>query len=179
MFKKLLLGFIALLAVFLLYVALQPSTFRVERSVAVNASASQVFPQVNNLRNTQAWNPWLKLDPAAKVTYEGPAAGVGAASAWAGNSNVGEGRQTITESRPNELVRSRLDFIKPFAGTSTAEFTLKPQGGQTVVTWALFGESNFLSKIFCVFMNQEKMIGGPFEQGLASLKAIVEGTATK
>jgi hypothetical protein len=177
MLKKALLSLVVLLGVFLLYVALQPSTFRVERSIAVAAPAPQIFPHVNNLKNTQAWNPWLKLDPAAKVAYAGPAAGVGASSTWAGDRNVGEGRQTITESRANELVRSRLDFIKPFAGTSTAEFTLKPQGGQTVVTWALFGENNFFSRIFCVFMNQDKMIGEPFERGLASLKAIVEGGA--
>lgn len=179
MLAKILIGLAIVLGLFLAFVATRPSTFRVERSLAITAPAAEIFPQINNLKNTQAWNPWLKLDPAAKVTYEGPAAGVGAMLSWAGNNQVGEGKQTITESRANELVRSRLDFIKPFAGTSTAEFTLKPQGNQTVVTWALFGENNFISKIFCVFMNQDKMIGEPFNQGLASLKGIVEGGAKK
>ena len=43
---------------------------------------------------------------------------------------------TVTESRPAELVRIKLDFVKPMAGTSTTEFTFKPQGNQTTVTFA-------------------------------------------
>lgn len=174
MIKKILIGLAVIIAGFLVVVAFQPDTFRVERAATIAAAPSAVFTQVNNLRKAAVWSPWLKLDPAVKVAYEGPAAGVGASSSWAGNHNIGEGRQTITESRANELVRLRLDFIKPFAGTSTAEFTLKPSGNQTLITWSLAGEKNFVSKAVCLFMDQDKMIGEPFEQGLASLKALVE-----
>ena len=31
---------------------------------------------------------------------------------------------TIIESHPSDLVRIKLEFIKPFEGTSTSEFTL-------------------------------------------------------
>ncbi len=175
MIKKILISLVVLLAGFVVVVALQPSTFRVERSVTISAAPAAIFPQVNDLHQAQAWNPWLKLDPAVKTAFEGPPAGVGASSTWAGNSQVGEGRQTITESRPNELVRTRLDFKKPMESTCTAEFSLKPDGQKTVVTWSMFGESNFVSKAFCLFMNQDKMIGVPFEEGLASMKALVEG----
>ena len=44
-------------------------------------------------------------DPALKRQYEGPKAGTGAVYAWQGNKDVGEGRMTITESKPAELVR--------------------------------------------------------------------------
>lgn len=176
---KILIGLAVILVVFLVVVALQASTFRIERSASISAAPAEIFPQINDLRKAQTWNPWLKLDPAAKTTFEGAAAGVGASSTWAGNSQVGEGRQTITESRANEWVRSRLDFKKPFEGTSTAEFTLKPEGQQTVVTWSMWGEKNFISKAVCLFMNQDKMIGGSFEEGLASLKAIVEPAGKK
>jgi hypothetical protein len=109
-----------------------------------------------------------------KVAYQGAAAGVGASSTWAGNSEIGEGRQTIIESKTDELVRIRLEFIRPMAGVATTDFTLKPEGGATRVTWSMYGENNFIGKIFCVFMNQEKMIGTPFEKGLAELKALTE-----
>jgi hypothetical protein len=97
-----------------------------------------------------------------------------------GNSEVGEGKMTITDSRTNESVKLKLEFFKPMAGVSDAEFTFKPQGNQTEVTWSMSGHNNFVGKAFCLFMNMDKMIGGNFEKGLADLKAIVEsGAATK
>ena len=39
---------------------------------------------------------------------------------------------TITESRPGELIRFRLEFFKPMKGTNTAEFNLKLDDNQTV-----------------------------------------------
>jgi len=109
--------------------------------------------------------PVGKIDPNMKLTYAGPASGVGASYAWVGNKEVGEGRATITESRANELVRLKLEFFKPMAGVSTAEFTFKPQGNQTQVTWDMTGKNNFIAKAFCMFMNMDKMIGGQFERG--------------
>jgi hypothetical protein len=109
-----------------------------------------------------------------KKTYEGAAAGTGAIYSWNGNSEVGEGRTTITESRPNELVLIQLDFVRPFAGTNTAEFNFKPEGNATNVTWSLAGKNNFMSKAVGLFLNMDKMIGGDFETGLAQLKTVVE-----
>ena len=85
----------------------------------------------------------------------------------------------ITESRPNELIRFNLEFIKPMAGTSTAEFTFKPEGNQTTVTWSMTGKNNFIAKAFCMFVSMDKMIGGQFEKGLADLKSVVETAAAK
>ena len=78
-----------------------------------------VFAQVNDLRQWEAWSPWAKLDPAVKNTFEGAATGTGAIFRWAGNNEVGEGRMTITESRPSDLIRMKLEFLKPFAAIST------------------------------------------------------------
>ena len=170
---------IAILVIaFLTVAAFQPSAYRVQRSLAISASPAELFSEINDLKKAQIWSPWMKMDPAARISFEGPPAGVGASFNWSGNRKIGEGRQTITASRANELVRSKLEFKKPFEGDATAEFTLKREGPRTVVTWAMFGENNFLSKAVCIFMNQDKMIGGPFEEGLSSLQALVEPTAT-
>ena len=85
---------------------------------------------------------------------------------------------TITESRPNSLVQLRLDFQKPMKATNIAEFTFKPQGKQTLVTWSMSGHNNFIGKAMGLIINCDKMIGGQFEKGLASMKSIVE-TAPK
>ena len=174
MLKKILIGVVVIIAAFVALVAVRPSDFRIERSAVVSAPPTVVFAQVNDLHNWDAWSPWAKLDPAAKQTFEGPRAGMGAAFAWVGNNQVGEGRMTITESRPNELIRFKLDFVKPFAGTNTAEFTFTPQGNQTAVTWSMFGTQNFMAKAFCIFMNMDRMVGGQFEQGLAQMKSVAE-----
>ena len=119
---------VLVVAVLAVIVAMRPSEFRIERSATIAAPASAVFAQVNDFHNWEPWSPWAKLDPSAKSSFEGAAAGKGAEFAWAGNRKVGEGRMTITESRPSELVRIKLEFLKPFAATNTAEFTFEPEG---------------------------------------------------
>ena len=161
--------------IFIAVVARRPADFCITRSARISALPAGVFPQVNDLHQFQAWSPWAKLDPNAKIIYSGPTAGVGASFSWAGNKQLGEGRMSVTESRPDSLVRCRLEFIKPFAATNTAEFTFKLEGGQTVVTWSMTGKNNFMCKAVGLFMNMDNMVGGPFEKGLASLKLLVEG----
>jgi Polyketide cyclase / dehydrase and lipid transport len=174
MFKKIFIALAVIVIVFVIVVAMQPSEFHVARSAAISAPAPAVFAQVNDFHKWEAWNPWGKIDPAMKQAYEGAPAGTGAIYTWVGNKEVGEGRMTITESHPSELIRIKLEFFKPFAGNSVAQFTFKPEGDQTVVTWSMAGENNFMAKAIHLFMNMDKMIGGQFEKGLAQMKSIVE-----
>jgi len=164
MLKKIFIGIGVIIIVFLIVVATRPAEFRVTRSASISAPPAVVFAQVNDLHKWDAWSPWAKLDPAMKQTHEGAPAGPGAVYSWAGNSDVGEGRMTITESRPDELVRIKLEFLKPFAAVSTTEFMFKPEGNQTAVTWSMTGTNNFMAKAMCLFMNMDKMVGGDFEK---------------
>jgi hypothetical protein len=174
MLKKILIALVVIVIVFVIVVALQPTDFRITRSATIAASPEAVFAQVNDLHKWDAWSPWAKLDPAMKQTHEGAAAGVGAIYSWDGNSDVGAGRMTITETRTNEAVLIKLEFFKPMAAVSDTEFMFKPEGNQTTVTWTMSGKNNFVSRAFCLFMNMDKMVGGDFEKGLASLKTIAE-----
>lgn len=175
MFKKILIGLVVLIAAFAGVVALQPSEFRVSRTATIAAPAGDVFGHVNDLHKWNAWSPWAKLDPAAKVSFEGAPVGKGAVFTWSGNEQVGEGRMTVAESRPGELVALNVDFVKPFEGKSTSEFAFKPEGNQTAVTWTMGGHHDFIGKAMCLIMNGQKMMGGEMEKGLANLKAVVEG----
>ena len=179
MLIPILVSVVVLVALFLVIIATRPSDFRVSRSQAIAAPAETVFSQVNTLRQWEAWNPWGKIDPNAKMTYDGPPSGVGASYTWVGNSKVGEGRSTIVESKPAELVRFKLEFFKPMKAVNTAEFTFKPDGGQTVVTWAMFGKNNFMGKLFGLIVNCDKMVGSQFEKGLADMKTVAEAAAGK
>ena len=179
MLKIILIAIAVIVVVFLVVVALQPSEFRVARSTTISGPAPAVFAQVNDFHKWEAWNPWGKIDPAMKQTYEGAPAGIGAIYTWVGNNEVGEGRMTLTESRPSDLIRIKLEFMKPFAATNTAEFTFKPEGNQTAVTWSMSGKNNFMAKAIHLFMNMDKMIGGQFEKGLAEMKSVVEAAPKK
>ena len=179
MLKKILIALAVIVVVFAVIVALQPSEFRVARTATISAPPPAVFAQVNDFHKWEAWSPWAKLDPAMKQTYEGTPDGTGAVYTWSGNNEVGEGRMTITESRPSDLIRIKLEFLKPFAGTSIAEFTFKPEGNQTMVTWSMAGKNNFMAKAFGLFMNMDKMIGGQFDKGLAQMKSVAESASVK
>jgi uncharacterized protein YndB with AHSA1/START domain len=178
MLRKVLIAVAAILVVLVIVIALQPSEFRVARSTTIAAPPSQVFAQVNDFHKWEAWSPWAKLDPEAETNFEGPPAGTGAIFRWRGNEEVGEGSMTIIESTPNDRIRIKLDFLKPFAATNIAEFTFRPEGNQTLVTWSMEGINNFIAKAFCLFMNMDKMVGDQFEKGLASMKSVVEGQRT-
>lgn len=174
MIVKIVVGLAVLIIGFVGVVALQPSDYRVARSTLVAAPAPVVFAQVNDFHKWEAWSPWAKMDPAMKQSFEGPPAGTGAVYTWVGNHDVGEGRMTITESRPSDLIRVKLEFLKPFAATSFAEFTFKPEGDQTAVTWSMAGQKNLMAKGIHLFMNMDRMIGDNFEKGLAQMKSLAE-----
>jgi hypothetical protein len=87
---------------------------------------------------------------------------------------IGAGTMTITESRPNERVATRTDFVKPFEGTSSADFVFSQTGERTNVIWTTAGTHSFISKAICLVMSMERMLGPDFEKGLAQLKQVAE-----
>lgn len=177
MLKKVLIALAIVLGLFLAVVAMQPADFRVSRSTSVGAPPAEAFDQVNDFRRWEAWSPWAKLDPQMKTTYSGAQSGAGSVYEWAGNDEVGEGRMTILESKPGELVSIKLEFLKPFEATNTAEFTFKSEGESTLVTWSMFGKNGFMGKAIHLFMDMDEMVGGDFEKGLAQLKTAAEAEA--
>src|SRR6266436_5438640 len=146
------LGIVGIILILMIVVAARPADFRYARSATIAAPAGVIFPHVNDFKKMDVWSPWLKIDPNVKVTHEGPPSGVGAIESWDGNKNVGAGRMTVTESRPNDLIRLKLEFFRPFAATNTAEFTFKPEAAGTNVTWAMMGKYNFITKAMGLFM---------------------------
>ncbi len=155
-------------------VAGRPDEFVVTRSTRISAPPERVFPRVNELRKWEDWSPWAKLDPQAGSTFEGPAAGVGSVMSWDGNKKVGAGKMTILESKPSERISIKLEFLRPFQATNTAEFQFNPDNAATVVAWSMRGKNNLFFKVFGLLMNCDDMVGKDFEKGLASLKTVAE-----
>ena len=172
MLPTILIAIAAIILLFAIFVSTRPSDFRISRTGRISAPPDVVFENVNDLHKWEAWSPWAKMDPNAKSTFAGPIAGPGSSMEWNGNNKVGAGRMTIEDSRVNERIQIKLEFFKPFKATNTAEFTFKPEGGQTSVTWTMSGKNNFMGKAMSMVMNCDKMIGGQFEQGLANLNSV-------
>jgi hypothetical protein len=157
----------------LLYAAIQPDNFRIERSAAIKAPPEKIYPHISELRTWQQWSPYEKKDPNMKRTFSGPASGRGAAYAWEGNKEVGEGRMEVLEATPSN-VRIDLQFLKPFEARNVANFSLRPKGDTTTVTWSMEGRQPFFAKVMCLFLNMDDMVGKDFAVGLANLKAVAE-----
>ena len=177
MLPYIILAICAVIVVLVVIIALQPSEFQVSRSATMSASPQAVFEQVNDFHKWDAWSPWARIDPEMKQTFEGAPAGTGAEYSWNGNKKVGQGHMTILDSRPGEAVKIKLEFLKPMKATNTTLFTFKPEGDQTLVVWTMNGKNNFMGKIFCLFMNMDKMVGKDFEMGLAAMKTIAEAAS--
>jgi hypothetical protein len=179
MLVKIIIGIVIVVVVFVVIVAMQPSEATITRSMTMPLPAAPIYAQVNDFHKWEAWSPWAKLDPAAKNSFEGAPSGEGAIFTWSGNKEIGEGRMTIIESKPTEMVRIKLEFMRPFPAINDTSFTFKPDGNQTKVTWTMTGKRPFMVKMVCMFMNMDKMVGGDFEKGLAQMKAAAESSGGK
>lgn len=156
-------------ALFLGYVAMLPRVATVSRAARIDAPPETVFPLINTLRYWRIWSPWAKLDPNAKTTLKGPKSGPNAAFSWAGNKDVGTGMMTIIESEPNDFIRIRIDFDKPYQSIIFADFFFQPEEGGTRLTWSMTGERPFLARLMSTVFRSNATVGKMFERGLANL----------
>jgi uncharacterized protein YndB with AHSA1/START domain len=174
MIKQLLGVVVGIVVIILIRATFVKDSFRVERSITIKAPPEKIFGLINDFHNFGQWSPWEHLDPKMQRSITGPASGKGAVYEWSGNSKAGAGRMEILESTPSSRILIKLDFIKPIAGTNTSEYTITPQGDGTKVTWAMYGPTPFISKVMQVFVTMDKLIGGDFESGLATMKTVAE-----
>jgi Polyketide cyclase / dehydrase and lipid transport. len=174
MLKWIALVVVLAVVVVLVLAANRPGTFRVERTLRIQAPPERIQGYIEDFHQWGQWSPYEKLDPQMQRTFSGAEKGRGAVYAWEGNGKAGAGRMEIIESDPGSRVTIALDFLKPFKASNTAEFTLVPRDGGTEVTWAMFGPVPFVAKIMHLFIDVDRMVGKDFEAGLASLKALAE-----
>jgi len=168
------LGVLVVVAAILIWAASKPNTFRIERSVVIQAAPEKIFPLINDFRNWSEWAPQDREDRSIMRTFSGPPSGVGAVSDWTSSGKAGSGRMSITESVPPTKIEIAVDFVKPFAAHNVNTFTLEPEGDATKVTWRMQGANLYFMKVMSTFSSMDRMMGGHFERGLRDLKAAAE-----
>jgi len=171
--KKVILALLLIPIVLVVVSLFLPSTYHVERRVAMNARPTVVFPHINNLKQWPEWTAWTVAKyPDMKMSFAGPEAGVGASYSWEGKSS-GRGTLKITGSEPGKSIGYNLDFENG-KYVSNGAITLEPAGESVTITWSNEGNLgwNPVSRFFGLFM--DKMMGPDFEEGLRNLQKKVE-----
>ncbi len=180
MIKKILLvlaGLIVLLiaaVVVLAFVA--PTDMKVERQITINKPKAEVFAYMKMLKNQNIWGPWYKKDPAMKQEFRGTDGTPGFVSSWSSDNNeVGEGEQEIKKITESERIDTELRFKRPFETKSDAYMITEPAGeNQTKVRWGFTDSMPRPLNIMMLAVDMDKEVGKDFEEGLATLKTILE-----
>lgn len=164
-----------LIALIIILGLIAPNNYEVNRSIIVNRPISETFQYLKSIKNQNDWSPWKKKDSNMVQTFEGTDGEVGFVSKWKGNKDVGEGEQEIVNIIENESIETQLRFFKPWKSISIGHLLVnKVDEDKTMVTWGFSGRNPFPFNIMMLFFNFEKAVGKDFEEGLASLKYILE-----
>ncbi len=148
-------------------------TFRVARSIHIEAPAAEIFPHIDDFHAWAAWSPFEKMDAVMEKTYSGAARGVGAQYAWNGKKAGSGGMEILTADAPSRVVID-LKFTKPMKANNRAEFTIEPDAAGSQVTWVMTGPMTLVTKIMHAVFPMDKMVGPMFDDGLKALKALAE-----
>lgn len=167
---------VALVAILAAVASTKPDKMELARSITINAPAERIYPLIANFRRWNDWSPWDKIDPNLERRFDGPEEGPGAHYAWTGNKKVGSGEMKILETTVPTRVLIELHFIVPFEATNSTEFTIKPVGAQSEVTWKMSGPSPLFMRMMGILFSMEKAISKDFDNGLSAMKRVAESS---
>ena len=168
----------AIIALVVIVSLVAPKAYHVHRNIIINRPLPEVYHYLKFIKNQDHWSPWKKKDPNMKQTTVGIDGEIGFINKWEGNKDVGSGEQELTRLVENQIVESQLRFFKPWKSQSDAYLKVnKIDANSTEVVWGFQGENKPPMNIFMLFFNFDKAVGKDFEEGLNSLKAILENNS--
>lgn len=166
---------LAIIVLLIILATVAPKKYHLERSIIVEKPISEVFPYLKSVKNQNDWSPWKKKDPDMKQEFFGEDGTVGFISHWEGNKDVGVGEQEIKKIIENEQIDTELRFIKPWKSESDAFLKVKEiNSNNTEVIWGFSGVNKVPMNIMMLFFNMDKSVGKDFNEGLESLKEVLE-----
>jgi hypothetical protein len=177
MAKKIAIGVLVVIVLFLGYVSTRSGSFRYENSTVINAPADKIFPYLSNFKLGGQWNPYELVDPNMKKTFTGEDGKVGAVFEFEGNKDAGSGKLEMLEIKPNEFAQIKLTMTEPMHGEQLIDYKLSPEGTGTKFTWTMHGEGGFMTKLMSVLIDCEKMFKTQMDKGFENLKKVVEAPA--
>jgi len=171
LFKSILIGLAALLALLVVVGLFLDDHYRVERSVVIDADPGAIHEVLGDLARWSEWTPWEDEDPSIVNHLGERTTGVGASQTWTANS--GDGRLEFTASSPLEGVAFDVWFGNEAAPHESA-LLYSAAGAATRVTWSMEGDMGtpVIGGYFARLA--DGMMGPMFERGLEKLRRLVE-----
>ncbi|MEX0883101.1 MAG: SRPBCC family protein [Cyclobacteriaceae bacterium] len=153
-----------------------PKDYAVEREVIIDKPHSEVYGYTKYLKNQDNFSKWALMDPQMKKNYSGTDGEVGFVAGWESeNPDVGIGEQEITRIEEGKRIEYELRFKEPFEASDMAYMEFEAlNDSQTKVIWGFDGHMDYPMNAMLLMMDMESMIGNDFEQGLQTLKEILE-----
>jgi len=147
---------------------------RIEKSVEIKKSLSEVFSYLKLTRNQENFSVWNMADPGKKTDSKGTDGTVGFVYSWdSTDKNVGAGEQEIKTIADGKSIEYEVRFFRPMKNVAKVFFYLSDKGnGVTNVSWVFESPSKFPMLLFAPIF--KKMLGKDLEKGLANLKGILE-----
>jgi hypothetical protein len=148
-----------------------PKPYSLQVSHDIHAPIGDVFDVLNDLNQLNSWSPFSAMDPSLVSSVSTPASGVGSVYSWKGK-RIGSGSMAMTVCTKPYKIAFDMDFNGK--DTALSEYLLTEKDGVTTVTWFLGGERGVGGQIMNAIFKFDKMMAKNFEDGLTSLKNLIE-----
>lgn len=145
---------------------------QVQKSIAIDKSKEQIYNIIADLKQWNAWSPWIQSEPTAKTQYSGTSGQLGQMQAWEGEV-IGSGQMTINDLQKDKSVKMKLEFFAPWKSLAEALFEISEiSATQSKVTWTM--NSNMPIFMFPFKNMLAAYVGNDFDRGLKMLKEYAE-----
>lgn len=175
--KKILYIVIALGLIYIALCFFGPTRIKVERSIDIAyPSAEKMQHKLADLKFFhQQWSPWTKLDPFMKASFTGVCCEPGSAYEWESpKDSVGKGKITFNGFKGDSVLHT-LHFDG--MGDDKMYYITKPNENNIIITWGMIFDVGFFGRAPMLFIDMDEMIGKFYEEGLLTLKTILETTS--
>ncbi|OMP30365.1 GyrI-like domain-containing protein [Mangrovimonas sp. DI 80] len=156
-----------------IYIAVQPNSYEVKRELTIEAPVSVAYENVVDLKNWEAWSPWVEKDPNTDITLGENTLGVGGSYSW--TDSHGKGSMKTKEVEDNTSIDQELRFDNYEPSNIHWKFeALEPN--KTKVTWTMSADKlPFMYKAYALANGGfDNMVGPDFERGLVKLDSVLQ-----
>lgn len=172
MWKKVLSTLALMFVIFFIICAILPKTYRVERTIVIQAPDSLIYQQIADFNAWKEWSAWANRDSLATNTFGGTAATIGHSWDWSGEI-VGVGKMEHIALEPLKKVESTLTFVEPQEMVAKSIMTMDKTPSGTRVAMIMEGTLGYpIERLFGIVMDD--LIGPDFQEGLENLKRRLE-----
>jgi effector-binding domain-containing protein len=160
------------------YFSLKDGKYDITQTRVIDAPASVIYKQIEDFKQWENWNPWLKEE---EITSTMGTQTQGVDGNYSFTDDNGNGKVTITGVEPNKSLTMNMFYDNGITSSnSDVVIGLEQVENGTQVTWNMKGEQGLIDKaiatIFGIKMEEE--IKPKYKNGLENLDDVVTKSMT-